>query len=561
MLVVRMLIIGALLSSFSAAGSSEIKSLEDKLLPFFNAKIGKSDQTTLKKRKIYTPTTKDLFLLAKQWSNLSEGFRMVYSEAISIPTDCELYKSPGFGIEVYYKKQGVGAIDTTDVWGCSRSDWHMRDSIENGVPDYIDEIAWAMDSVWNMEVNRFDFKAPVPYTSSLYNSNNYKILVEEQSSGEYGLTYPVGPALTPATGFASIVTIRNNWDGWDINQTIDYQTHPEKGIRITCAHEFFHAIQYGLVHEVTDVIYLDDFPVSWLEGCAVMMEELAFSEVNDYTQYVNYLYDNPSRFTVFGNSTGMEMYANSLVCLFLYYHAMASPGIDFLKKIHDDNTTKNTAFGQLLDDAALYCGYKWSSLLCQFFTASFFTGSRAGISKFIPDSKLLPQWSYFSGEYQVGKNITKIVPPSGVQIISFENNNISDSTLYCSGITTSSSKNIAINIICRFRSDTSGDSIITLTDNQGALECIFRKSNLVKEYVVIITNADRIASGTVNLSMVFHIDKVGIYRKMVAGHSNALPERYLLNGRKVTSGRKYLNSGLFIEHSAERNRKRIGRIK
>lgn len=561
MLVVRILIVGALLSSSSIAGYSAIKNLEEKLLPFFNAKMCKSDQTSLKKRKIYTPTTKDLFLLAKQWSNLSEDFKMVYSEAISIPTDCEMYPSPGFGIEIYYKKHGLDAVDTTDVWGCSKSDWHMRDSIENGVPDYIDEIAWAMDSVWNMEVNRFAFKAPIPFTSSLYSSNNYKILVEEQSSGDYGLTYPVGPALPPATGFASIVTIRNNWDGWNVNQTIDYQTHPEKGIRITCAHEFFHAIQYGMVHEVADVIYLDDFPVSWLEGCAVMMEELAFSEVNDYTQYVNSLYDDPSMFTVFGNSTGMEMYANSLICLFLYNHSKNSPGIDFFKKIYDDNTAKKTSFGQLLDDASLYCGKTWGSLLCQFFTASFFTGSRAGTSKFIPDSKLLPQWSYFRGEYQVGKNIVKIVPPSGVQIVSFENNNITDSNLYCSGITTSSSKNIAINIICRFRNDTSGDSIITLSDNQGALECIFQKSNLVREYVVIITNGDRIASGIVNLSIGFHAGPVGAYRKMIAGDSNALPERYLLNGRKLTSGGKCLNSGLFIELSAGRNRKRIGSIK
>ena len=45
-----------------------------------------------------------------------------------------------------------------------------------------------------------------------------------------------------------------------------YQEHPEYGVRVTCAHELFHAVQYAMSWDVKESIFLDDFPLSCIEG-------------------------------------------------------------------------------------------------------------------------------------------------------------------------------------------------------------------------------------------------------------------------------------------------------
>lgn len=234
------------LPSLSAAESkAALRTLENQFLPYFQYRSQTRKSPRYDTPVSRPPNTMELMKIVRSWSLLSDGFKKVYQQAIDIPANFLMFRSPGYGIEIYFTNNGIDAPDSTDKWYADSSDWHRRIDSPNGIPDYIDEVAWAIDSAWTMEIRRFGFPAPFPYKNDIHSSENYKVIVESLDDNVYGLTYPVEP--DSSAGFHSLLSIRNKWNGWDINDIIDYETHPEKGIRITCAHEFFHAIQYRII--------------------------------------------------------------------------------------------------------------------------------------------------------------------------------------------------------------------------------------------------------------------------------------------------------------------------
>ncbi|MDB5048400.1 MAG: hypothetical protein JWO30_1471 [Fibrobacteres bacterium] len=72
----------------------------------------------------------------------------------------------------------------------------------------------------------------------------------------------------------------------------DYGVEWEAGLKVTCFHEFYHAVQFTYTPEP------DDFHV-WYETGAVGMEERNAPEVNDYLQYLPGFFRNLSRVSMF----------------------------------------------------------------------------------------------------------------------------------------------------------------------------------------------------------------------------------------------------------------------
>lgn len=409
----------------SVTGENKIASLENDLNPYFQSRIRKKTNTA-KVQAVKQPSQEQLFQISWYWKELSNQFKKTYLQALEIPSESIVYSSPGYGVEIYYTINGINSVDPVDTWGCDTLNWRNRLSVPNGIPDYIDEVAWSIDSSWCMEIKRFGFKEPYPFVSENFNTSAYKVLVENMD-GYYGLTYCAGQADDEA-GSRSLLTIRNNWEGWDLNDIINYQSHPEKAIRITCAHEFFHAVQFSMIHSVNDNIYLDQYPVSWIEATAVMMEELAFDYVNDYTQYVDIFLQNPANFSFFSQSVNGDIYANSIAALFLY-HCTKQPGINLVKDIFESNYERTASLDSLLMNVSKKNGTSWPELLSRFHTESFFTGDRQDRRYFIPDSKILGTFKYSRGECSTGVAISRSILPYGMQIFSFVRNNSKTSSV------------------------------------------------------------------------------------------------------------------------------------
>lgn len=399
-------------------GSAEhLRALQNALTPFLNARAAQRGTTGALRYPaddVYHPTDADLFSLARNWEQLDHSFRELYNQAFYIPAGFETHVSPGGHFEVYYSMTGDEAVEPTDTYGFSPSHWRRRTTRPNGVPDYVDEVAWALDSAWSMIIDRFAFPEPIPFVDDEHTSNRYKVVLREMGP-YYGYTYPKG---TSGNGFASYIELENDWSGpnWSYPPT-DYSHRPLEAASITCAHEFFHASQYAMAHDIAS--YIDDFPLGWLEGTATMMEDLAFDHVNDYIQYSTDFFSQHTARILTPYASDITVYKNSLFALYVFEHARPEPGIGFIRAVHEHRHLHREPFYQNILAGAEAVQRRWPELLGSFFTASYFTGDRADTLRFIHDAARLDSFTLLPDLLDSTGATTKYINPFAMQTFCF----------------------------------------------------------------------------------------------------------------------------------------------
>ncbi len=395
-----------------------VTGLEERMAPYVGLMSG--TRQTQPGERPERPTQAELYAIARQWDALSPSFRAAYLAAAAVPPGMLTHQSPTGQFDIIYTVAGIHRVDAADTYGYSATNWRQRIAAPNGVPDYIDEVAWACDSAWSMEVERFAFPLPHAHVSPEYPSSRYKVAILNldstvsdsgdtillSESGYYGLTWPMAPR--PEIGFASRIELRNNWNGpmWRDVAGNDYEAHPELAIHITCAHEYLHAIQYTMTHELPAPTSLDDFPVSWIEATAVLMEELGYDSVNDYLQYCGPYFHDPTDpvLTGFG-------YNSSVTAIYLYEFSPGDGGIGFIRDVFLRNHAAPTPYHAGLVASSSARGLPWQRLLGGFHARSYFTGSRARTGFFVKDAPLLPTWSESA---DTATRISKVVSSSDV---------------------------------------------------------------------------------------------------------------------------------------------------
>ena len=475
------------------AGVKSVRALEEHFKPFLESRLVRNTNP-IPLTPDQVPTDVDFQLLARVYNNLSPEFKALYLKATEIPDSTLFYKSPRGHFEVYYYKSGPDSVDITDNYGFDSLD--NRISKPNGIPDYVDETAWALDSSWSMEVDRFGFQPPIPYQNTSHSSNRYKVVIEHQAFNNYGLTYIGAQINQNSPGYSSHISLRNDWSGFEWSQ-LGYQKHPENGIRVTCAHEFFHAIQYAMSRKVDQEIFLDDFPLSWTEGSAVLMEELGFSYINDYIQNSNVFFKNPSM-QLFSRSLENDyLYSSSILIMYLYKFAYGFPSVDFVHDVLTDNYQNQVTFPQALYYASSKTSHTWTDLLNNFHVASFFTGSRTDTGVFLNDAALFSSWNYEIDTLDSDMSIIKNIKPTAMGIYAIEPNQVTqDSALFFLGPQESSDSTSnelwAASAILR---GTSKDSTVKLKiDKTGIGTFTLKNPDSFNEILFIITNGDFSAS-------------------------------------------------------------------
>jgi hypothetical protein len=329
------------------------------------------------------------------WDDLTPEFRELYRRATDIlPEDYDTFHiSPSGKFKIYYSTSGMNAVNLTDTMGYGANDdpssWHVRSPWSNGVPDYIDETAFALDSAWAMLVDRFGFIEPINAPDADGATAHYSVLISYLYD-YYGVTWPYARQTTGAPGFSSYIEINSDWSDWD---DLGYHLRPYDAVRVTCAHELFHAVQYAMVHTIRGDGQLDNLSFGWLEGSAVLMEDVAFPEVKDYIQYIGRFFTNP-RMSFFDNSN--NMYANSILLKYLYEKTNPEDSIGFVKAIQYNSYNERTlAFHRNIERVSQnHAGKSWAETLNGFHAESYFTGSRARRPwAFVNDAELMRAWA------------------------------------------------------------------------------------------------------------------------------------------------------------------------
>lgn len=192
------------------------------------------------------------------------------------------YNTPGGNIKIHYAKTGTDAVFQANV------DVNPLD----GVPDYVNRCADIFDSVWTKEVANMGYNPPP--SDNWYQPNGgdgkYDIYLKNINLSYYGYTEADSSSSANSSSYTSYIVVRNDYSmygGYD--DKIDI-------LRVTAAHEFFHAIQFG--YDASEFEFDNPFDVNtykpyWMEMSSTWMEDMVFTQINDYLGYLPSFFRHP----------------------------------------------------------------------------------------------------------------------------------------------------------------------------------------------------------------------------------------------------------------------------
>ncbi len=179
----------------------------------------------------------------------------------------EVYTTPHFAI--HYTTTGQDAVPAAD-----------EDA--SGVPDYVETVAAAMERAWQVQVDQLGWTAPplapgeTRYRVYLLNFLYFGVTCVETLIGDN----PNSPGRVERSAAISHMALENDYAG--------FGGDPLAFIRVTAAHEFNHALQFG--YDASE----DPIAAAWLyEGVATWVEDEVFDDINDNRRYLKTFLQRP----------------------------------------------------------------------------------------------------------------------------------------------------------------------------------------------------------------------------------------------------------------------------
>jgi hypothetical protein len=268
--------------------------------------------------------------------------RSVLQSILQGPSTDTSFVTPGGFFRVYYDNKG-----------------------ESDVPTYsMDSLALALDSVYNYEVNRIGFPPP-PYSDG---DNKYDVYI--QNIGDvYSYTVPESETPVGSGKYTSYIEINNDYTG--------FFTTGINAARVSCAHEFDHAINLG--NYINRYFGGDEF---FYELSATAMEHFVFPTIKDYLQYLPYYFDN-TQSSIAVNGT-LQEFALGIWHIYLYHRF----GFGIIKKEWELMPTE--AAMNCINDAIQYYGSSFSAELNTFGIWMYFTSYRTIPAQYFEDASYYP---------------------------------------------------------------------------------------------------------------------------------------------------------------------------
>jgi len=167
----------------------------------------------------------------------------------------------------------------TETYTLSPSGHFMIHYDINGIhatsqPDYIDEVGIIADSSRYVLVDLMNFLPEIPDSDGIYD-----IYIQDRPSGYYGVNYQDDTIIG-----ASYIIIDNEYE------VGEFFTSGINTMRLTTAHEFFHAIQRAYR---TEPSLGDNY---FWEMSSTWIEDLIVPNGDDYLYWVDSFFDNPEQY-------------------------------------------------------------------------------------------------------------------------------------------------------------------------------------------------------------------------------------------------------------------------
>ncbi len=234
--------------------------------------------------------TRDLTLVLRDiklnWKQLADSTQRIVSGLLTRWNTAFTIVSPGGFFRFHYDTTGANAVPTADA-------------NHNGIPDYVEKCeAYADSSLAKQLALGF---APPPSDGTAGGDSLYDVYFEEMPY--YGYTQMENPGPAAWDDYTSYLVLNRNFIGFPPNH--DPEGNVAGAAKVTCAHEFHHAIQYG---------YSGTQAEWYSEEDAVSMESQVYPKVNDNYNYLPTFFTSPQ--TSLLDSSGHE-YSSFIWGLFL----------------------------------------------------------------------------------------------------------------------------------------------------------------------------------------------------------------------------------------------------
>ncbi len=266
---------------------------------------------------------------------------------------------------IHYTLSGSDAVDSVDL-------------NRNGIPDYVDATAEALEYTYTIQIDSMGF--PSPPNNGESGMDPYDVfLIDLSQQGYYGLTNSelALPGSTNQHQYSlTYIELDNNYSTDDKtgNGNPSFNTFGLDALKITTAHEFQHAI-----HLANSGINKEQYDVSLYEMFCTWIEYYHYPEIKDYHYYVKNFFLQPKEYR-FGQrySTNVASgYANAL--FFEYLHEQSKEKSLGFRPILDFwvNIDRMILPYRALELSLANNGLPLHELWCGYMERAYFTGKRA----------------------------------------------------------------------------------------------------------------------------------------------------------------------------------------
>lgn len=257
---------------------------------------------------------------------------------------------------IHYDTTGLNAVPT-------------KDANNNGIPDWIEETGLALEQAYRIEVDHLGYREPPNF--SIYGFYNVFI---RNLGYYYGSTTPDSQLTSNPWTYTSYIELDNDYAENFFTKGLD-------GMRVTCAHEFHHAVQLAYQNTYSD-------GDGWFyEVTSTWMEDVVYPEINDYLDYLRFYFQAP--YLSLTHYNGQHEYAMAI----WNHYAQKRYGRPLIRKVWEKMPQMNAlnAWNTVLTE---HTADILSTALIEFFKWNFFTSYRADTINYYPEGYLYPSLSW-----------------------------------------------------------------------------------------------------------------------------------------------------------------------
>lgn len=283
----------------------------------------------------------------------------------------EYYVSPGGNFKVWY------VTTTEDRPGAG---WpELEDAGAGTVPEYVRHCATFLEESRRVIVEELGYRPP-PMDYRYHDQYEamdsddggdglYDVYISDLPSQFSGYTRP--EAVTTGASLPSYIVVDNDFA--ESRRTVEKALDL---LRITVAHEYFHAVQFG--YDAGEAAF-------WLEQSAVWIEEQVYDEVDDYLTYLpTFSGFLTEPWLALDTSNGEHEYAGVLWPLYLEKRHDR----DLIRNIWERSATEHAL--EAIDGGLRSVGSDLASAFQEFTTWNVFTDSRANADRFYEEGASYP---------------------------------------------------------------------------------------------------------------------------------------------------------------------------